>query len=437
MLIIYTNNCTERLKYTFQLMFEHILGIPISFVRDKDTFLNSNSPKIVYDDYGIKDYLFFKKTDLLQETNIQNPKIEVQNHLDRPAFFFHGDKTAALPFDPFAMVFYLVSRYEEYLANALDAHHRFVESQSLAFQHHFLDRPIVNEWALVLKEMLLIRYPNLIFKERKYQFTPTYDVDYAWSYQHKGIIRTLIASLRDLIKNKSLFAQRVRVWLKKEKDPYFTFDYLDGLHQHFNLKPIYFFLVGQYGKYDKNISLQQVHFQKLIRDLALRYAIALHPSYRSNSQFRILNTEKENLQAVAQQAISKSRQHFLKLSFPTTYRRLLEAGIKEDYTMGYANQIGFRASIASPFFWFDLEKNEPTDLRVFPFQLMDVTLKNYLELSPTDAILQAKRIIKNTKAVNGHLITLFHNNSLCEQEGWQGWRAVYESILKEAVGKAK
>ncbi len=129
---------------------------------------------------------------------------------------------------------------------------------------------------------------------------------------------------------------------------------------------------------------------------------------------------------VAQIPIKISRQHYLKLEFPTTYQRLLQIGIEADYTMGYAEQVGFRASIATPFFWFDLSKNEATRLRVFPFQVMDITLKNYLQLQPEEAIALTRELFEATKSVNGHFISLWHNNSLCEQEGWQGWRKVME-----------
>ena len=63
---------------------------------------------------------------------------------------------------------------------------------------------------------------------------------------------------------------------------------------------------------------------------------------------------------------------------------------------------------------------------------MDVTLKDYLKLSAEEAIEATNLVIENTKKVDGQLMTLFHNNSLCEQEGWEGWREVYESILEKA-----
>ncbi len=430
MLLIYRIKSTKRLKYVLELIFKHILGLSIVYTSDKNTFLKSDLPKINYSSTSFDGIPNFRNVDLLFESQIKKQKNKINIHKNKPAFFFHGDKKSVLPFDPFALIFYLVSRYEEYTATEFDNHGRFAANQSIAFQYSFLQRPLVNEWILEIKAILKQYYPNLLFKERKYKFTPTYDIDYAWSYQHKGLFRTIGGTARDFIKNKKGFAQRIQVLKGQEQDPYFTFDYLDKLHQRFELKPIYFFLVGQRGEYDKNISIQKKAFQQLINQIGSQYQIGLHPSYASNSAFKILQKEQNDLEKVAKQSIIKSRQHFLKLSFPDTYRNLIRLGIKEDYSMGYAAQIGFRASIASSFYWFDLENDETTDLQIFPFQLMDITLKNYLKLSPEKAIEAATTIIKNTKAVNGQLMTLFHNNSFCEQEGWEGWRKVYEEILK-------
>jgi hypothetical protein len=128
-----------------------------------------------------------------------------------------------------------------------------------------------------------------------------------------------------------------------------------------------------------------------------------------------------------------SRQHFLKLRFPETYRRLLDVGIREDWSMGYADETGFRASIATPFPWFDLERNEETPLIIHPFQAMDVTLNQYLKLSPEAALERLKSLINRTKSVGGTFTTLWHNDNLAEMDNWKGWRMVYENLLAAAT----
>ncbi|MFT4758694.1 MAG: hypothetical protein ACI9LN_000656, partial [Saprospiraceae bacterium] len=134
-----------------------------------------------------------------------------------------------------------------------------------------------------------------------------------------------------------------------------------------------------------------------------------------------------------QKDVTKSRQHFLKLSLPKTYQNLLKTGITDDYTMGYATEIGFRASIAQPFLWYDLKSEKTTNLRIHPFQIMDVTLQQYLKLSPNEAIDRAIKIIESTKAIGGTFVSLWHNSSFSNEKKWRGWKRVYERILEAAV----
>ena len=425
---------SNRIAYTFRLVFENLLGIDIKLTDDILYFQNAARPKVSYGREPITDEIWFPSTDFLFENTIEEQDIKINEWKGMPIFFQHSKEESHLKFDPFAMIFYLVSRCEEYLSNQKDQHQRFPAEESLAYQNNFLDRPLVDELAILIKSIIQKKYPNFQFPEQIFQFTPTYDIDYAWSYLHKGWKRTLGGTVRDILKQPKNLLQRFQVYFGKT-DPYFTFDYLDKLHQDFQITPIYFFLVGKHGAFDKNISIQKKPFQQLIQRISKENLTGLHPSYQSNADFFILKKEYNSFNQVISKKTIRSRQHFLKLSFPETYQNLLRLGIKEDYTMGYAEQLGFRASISRSFYWFDLQKNEATSLKIYPFQLMDVTLKNYLKLQPKEAIEATNKIIQNTKNVNGNLISIWHNNSFCEQEGWQGWRNVYNEQFAAVKNK--
>ncbi len=175
------------------------------------------------------------------------------------------------------------------------------------------------------------------------------------------------------------------------------------------------------------------NFQSLIKSIADYAEVGVHPSYYSNSNKDQLRKEIRRLSKVIKSEVVKSRQHFLKVTFPGTYRNLLEFDIKEDFSMGYASEIGFRASICSTFHFYDLDLDVSTKLKLTPFMLMDGTMKDYMKLTPADAIYRAKMLIDEVKAVNGTFVTLWHNQSVNDKEEWQGWRNVYEEIVKYAV----
>ena len=115
-----------------------------------------------------------------------------------------------------------------------------------------------------------------------------------------------------------------------------------------------------------------------------------------------------------------------------TYRNLLENGIEEDYTMGYADSVGFRAGTSQPFYWYDLESDKVTTLKVIPFCIMDVTLRKYLGHSPDAAIELISGLVNTLKSVGGHCSFIWHNSSFYAAEGWKGWDRVYTQLLQIA-----
>ena len=336
---------------------------------------------------------------------------------DLPTFYQHN-KSAILPFDAFAMIFYLVSRYEEYTETERDKHGRFQAKSSIAYKYDFLKLPVVNHLCLKIKNILQAKYSNLKFPKQQFQFLPTYDIDYAWSYLNKGLKRTLGGYTRAIINgNFREIVERIQVQLGQKNDPFYTFGILDNFHQQHQLSPVYFFLIGDNSDFDKNISHKNLTFQRLIQQIAAQYKIGLHPSYVSNDFPEKVKMEQRRLATITSQKIIRSRQHFLKLSIPQTYQNLIKNNINEDYTMGYATEVGFRASIATPYFWYDLKNEKVTNLKIIPFQIMDVTLTDYLKLNSVESKKLIQEIIENTKAVNGLFSTLWHNNTINEPIG--------------------
>ena len=144
-----------------------------------------------------------------------------------------------------------------------------------------------------------------------------------------------------------------------------------------------------------------------------------------------------SLERAGGKSIDSIRKHYLLLSFPKTYQDYLELGIKKDYTLGYAREAGFRAGIARPFRFYDLSTEKSTELMLYPFQYMDVTLQQYKRMTPVDAIRCIEKLVDRTVAVGGLFISLWHNTSITEREGWEGWLDVYKKAIKyQANGRS-
>ena len=191
--------------------------------------------------------------------------------------------------------------------------------------------------------------------------------------------------------------------------------------------------MGDYGFNDKNINVKNRIFQSLIKSISDYYPVGIHPSYASNSDVDILTKEISRLKNIVHKEVLMSRQHFLKLTLPETYRNLVINDIKYDYTMGYSGQPGFRASICTPFYFYDLDLEAPSHLKIFPFAVMDATFKYYLKSSPEEANTEIQELLEIVKSVNGTFISVWHNESLSNEGIWAGWRNVYINLLEKAA----
>lgn len=434
MIQIYSHKNTKRLQYTLHLIFKDLLDLEYRFTTNLDEFLKAESPKLAYTNAPIKGAMFLCSKNLLFETDIRHQEIQFIDFKGQACPYPIYQDQCLMPFDVLAASFYLISRYEEYLPHKKDHHRRYQATESLAYQKGFLNKPMINIWVKELGEKISNNYPALNSKPSSYHFTPTYDIDIAWSFKNKGITRNTGGFVRDLLQfNLEAIKTRLQVLRGKLKDPYDTFSLQYNWTQQYKLKSIYFILFAQLGPFDKNTDTTNVNFQNLIKDLGDQAQIGIHPSYESNDKTKLLKQEIDQLSETVHIDITKSRQHYLKLNLPSTYRNLINLGIKDDYTMGYADQVGFRASICTPFYFYDLDLESETKLKIHPFAVMDGTLKDYLKTNPEDAKKIISELVLEVRKVNGHFISLWHNESLSNTGKWEDWLQVYEHLLKEAV----
>ena len=433
MILIYSPNSSPRLQYILQLLFHSLSGTNYELTQDLQRFTSYNGPRLNYSKNKTGDEIFIRASDFLFDKEVKPQSIGIAERMGMKILFAHND-ISDLPFDPFAASFYLVSRYEEYLPFKPDGHDRFPAPESLNWKEGFHEIPVVNHYALWIQQLIRDRYPGVVFPSKKYQFQLTYDVDMAFAFREKGAMRNAGGFLKSLSHlNIKEIAHRTKVLTGQEEDPFDTFEYQRLLHEKYRLKPIYFFLVGDYASFDKNISWRNIFFSDLVKQIASENEIGMHSSYDSNRYPKKIKIEKQRLEKISGKKIFRNRQHFLKIRFPLTYRTLLENEITEDYTMGYSETVGFRAGIASPFQFYDLEKEEVTALTIYPFAVMDAALHYYLHCSPDEALHKGKSIVDEVKKVNGSFLFLAHNDLISDEGPWIGWRERFEKLIEYAA----
>ena len=100
--------------------------------------------------------------------------------------------------------------------------------------------------------------------------------------------------------------------------------------------------------------------------------------------------------------------------------------------MGYAELPGFRCGTCTIVPFFDLNSNQECNLKIHPFMTMDTTFQKYMGLTPAQACEEYHALIDEVRSLGGTFSCIFHNQNLCEDYGWEGWRAVYEDVLQYA-----
>ncbi|MFL5753741.1 MAG: hypothetical protein ACJ76F_10055, partial [Bacteroidia bacterium] len=89
--------------------------------------------------------------------------------------------------------------------------------------------------------------------------------------------------------------------------------------------------------------------------------------------------------------------------------------------------------ICTPFYWYDLDTETETNLRIHSFAVMDATLRFYMKVNPEDVIPLIRPLVEDVKKMNGQFVSIWHNETISDWREWKGWKDVYEEVVKVAV----
>ncbi len=437
MLLIYVHKNSSRISYVFDLLFKGELMVNYAITTDPVAFKNYTQPKINYSTQQFADGFFIKAESLLHENFIEKKQMIVSEKYGTKVLF-PNDEICDLGFDIFAAIFYMVSRYEEYLPFVPDKYGRFNAVESLAFQHNFLQLPVVNQWIDIFKNRLQKKFPALSVTATKFNALITYDIDVAYKFEGRNFARTIGSATKDLLKfNFRNFKSRLSVFFKNAPDPWDVYGYLSRVLSINKIDSLFFFLLADRSEYDRNLDYRHPIMNELIKDVSRFSEIGIHPSFYSSSVPEKIVVEKERLEKISGKTITKSRQHFLKFNLPDTYLSLLNAGITEDYSMAFAGANGFRAGTCKPFYFYDLKHEQSTTLKIFPVACMDATFIYYSRQSPEKSLLEILNLLKEVKKVEGNFISIWHNENLGEAKENKKWNQVHQSMMMQVKAYLK
>ncbi len=430
-ILIYTDTLSERLRYLIEVVFNEITPYTFEITNNFDSFLHSNDLKINYSLNNAPNCLQIIPFELLFSDEIKPYKLNFFEPENIVAFEENLQEKNQYIYshDFFAVVFFIISRYEEYLDFMPDYHGRYTAKKSSLYAHGLHKKPYIDIQINRFFSTLKIIYPAFEPKPlEKIERTLTVDIDRIYKYKGKSSLHLFSKCVKNFVFfNKNELKCIYNYVIKKQPDPYDAYNFIHNFTSQHKTKLHVFYLLSNKGKFDKNI----IDFNLLKQIYSLfktESRQGIHPSYHSNFQKDLLKNEIKLFEKFFNIFPIESRQHYLKLTFPDTYNNLIANKIKQDFSMGWSDSIGFRAGTSHTFTWFNLSINKTSILKITPFCAMDVTLKNYLKLNTKEAIIELREVLKTIEDNGGQFVSLWHNESLGTDYEWAGWREVMEEI---------
>lgn len=418
---VHIESPTRRARYAVQQLLGRMLGWQVAWCTDVAELQSSAGPRLVYGDRPVDGAFHIRPSGLLGASGLAPAEPVVGRWKEMPVLYPVTD--ADLPFDPFAGAFFLLTRYEEVTGVESDPIGRPVASALHQGRHGYLEQPVVDEWALAMAAEWRRKDPTLPGPVRHYRQVITIDLDNGFKFLGREAWRSLGSAARDLLHGRiGEVRDRVLTLAGTRRDPFDVYGRLAELLPQHAERTLFFVLAGDRGRHDHAVPLTYAPYVRRLKSLRTWADVGVHPSFNSSTQEDLIVTERDRVAGAIAAEVRTSRQHFLRMRLPATYRALRRAGITEDHTMGLHDAPGFRAGTCSPFDWYDLEREQEVGLVVHPFAVMDNTLRNKLHLDPKQAVERCTTLIQSVRAVQGTFTGLWHESFLSghgeESKGW-------------------
>lgn len=429
---IHSVNTSSRFDYVLEVFFKHFLQIDYILYPNLGAIGSiSTTDAIVYSEKLVEGAFTLFDSGFLWQDDLKpfEPETGVCNGIPT---LFPAPEGFSLPFDVFAATFYMLSRYEEYLPFEADAHGRFPAIQSLAYRHGFLEVPVVDFWVKWLRDELVKYGFPLPTLSKPPSPLISIDIDAVYDIRGKGVVRSLSSMVKPLLGGDwPKAANALQVFLGARRDPFDCYDYLFSRFAGKESWLQLFVLCAPVGRYDRAVTPRKKVFRTLVKRLASRFAVGLHPSYASFGKPAKVAKQKLILEKIIGKPINKVRQHYLLYRFPDTANSFIDEGLTQDFTLGFADSIGFRAGTCRPFPFFDLRTNTVRPLTLVPFAFMDRALKDRMGLKPAEAMEKIRELMVSCSSVGVLPVGLWHNDTLSDYGEWAGWKAVFEDFLNK------
>ena len=415
MLLIYTHRISNRLRYITQQCIENILKLDFELTTSVEDFIKHDGPKITYAKQPLQNEFFIESHPLLFEKGVRAIDVTAGDWNDIPYFFGVGEKSK-IPFDLFAASFFLLSRYEEILFHVKNPKNEFKSELSVLHKLDALKRPLIDLWMNAFYQSLQENFDQIPERASEVNYELSLNVVQAFKYSGRGLMRHLTESIGDIARlNFNTIKKRFAVWTGRIEDPFLIYNDLIHRLDSSDIKLRFFFEYSKYLFEDQNISRFRSSLNRLIKSVADYKTVALSISHLGLQDSNALERERLELTKQIHRPIWYALHSKLNLRMPHYYKRLIDAELRDDFSMGYADKIGFRSGTSSTHFFYDLDVEMVQPLKVHPFVMTNQVFKN--RRAAKQAFSDLRAVVNETQKIGGNLRFVFSNEFVAETPG--------------------
>lgn len=349
-------------------------------------------------------------------------------------------------YDFLGLVYWTLNRLEEVNSVHVDKFDRFDPKFSHAYIHGYLQRPIIDEWFDIFKQVIVRLWSTIQLKEVKFRFEVSHDVDRPTRYGFKSgasLVKAILSDVKNGYVSDAVIAPLIKLnshYCLHVKDPYNTFDWILDVSRKWNVKNAFYFITDGIHTNDADYKLSYAPIQNLLKKISEHgHEIGLHPSFDTYLDPEQLKKEFVLLKDACHtlgihQNVWGGRMHYLRWSHPNTLQSWNDAGLSYDSTLGYSAKIGFRCGTCHEYTMFNPVTYELLKIKQKPLIFMEVMCVQDTQLNlNTKNKIQSHiyELIKIVEKVNGNFTFLWHNSNLRNPLS----RQLYEDTLEFLVSR--
>lgn len=326
-----------------------------------------------------------------------------------------------------ATVFYFLSLANEKRTEKRDEHGRFRKVFS-PLGTEVYDVPVVDRLVRLLRELIYYGFEQQGFFIRSARWPDGRSFAVGLSHDVDKFQNWTLSKIRRAYKSSQSIwpVAQLGTAMFQSRNKSGNFEYIKQLESSFGASSTAFILSKRRSSQDPDYTIGDGRIQTCVESLGTP---GLHGSYSGGTTSGWTSEERTMLESVTGKRVTGVRSHYLMFDHQLSFRNFVEAGLRYDSTLGFAEAAGWRCGTGFPFQPWDEKEKKAFDIVELPLVLMDTSFFLYEGLDSKSAWEAIQGFLNETKQNGSSLVVNWHNNNVHAGDLTE-YTQVYQWILE-------